>query len=246
MVSLVGEVDEQNDQIARSTGTISGHVDNVHKVLANFERAATQNENKLGGAHSRILELELTASEMFDSLVKAGLSPIDSTMVEMAQSLAAEVAELATGALADGSLTEGKLFDRDYREIPGSNPKRYSTSLVGWADAKWQPVLDRVAGSDSRIMAAACTDVNGHLPTHLSKYSKPSTGDLTHDTQYCRNGRILFDALDQKAKKSEEPYMMAVYRQEGDGLTYRVVRNVYVPLVVYGKRWGDFELAYEI
>ena len=42
VVSLVGEVDEQNDQIARSTGTISGHVDNVHKVLANFERAATQ------------------------------------------------------------------------------------------------------------------------------------------------------------------------------------------------------------
>lgn len=38
--------------------------------------------------------------------------------------------------------------------------------------------------------------------------------------------------------------MMAVYRQEGDGQTYQVVRNVYVPLVINGRRWGDFELAY--
>jgi methyl-accepting chemotaxis protein len=38
--------------------------------------------------------------------------------------------------------------------------------------------------------------------------------------------------------------MMAVYRQEDDGASYVVVRNVYVPLVLGGRRWGDFELAY--
>ena len=40
--------------------------------------------------------------------------------------------------------------------------------------------------------------------------------------------------------------MMAVYRQEGDGLTYQVVRNVYVPMIVAGRRWGDFEIGYVI
>ena len=39
--------------------------------------------------------------------------------------------------------------------------------------------------------------------------------------------------------------MMAVYRQEGDGQTYHVVRNVYVPIYIDGKRWGDFEIAYK-
>ena len=29
-----------------------------------------------------------------------------------------------------------------------------------------------------------------------------------------------------------------------DGKTYEIVRNVYVPLVINGRRWGDFELAY--
>lgn len=38
--------------------------------------------------------------------------------------------------------------------------------------------------------------------------------------------------------------MMAVYRQENDGKSYRVVRNVYVPMFINGRRWGDFEVAY--
>jgi hypothetical protein len=42
------------------------------------------------------------------------------------------------------------------------------------------------------------------------------------------------------------PYMMAVYRQEGDGRNHVVVRNVYIPLIVNGRRWGDFEVAYSL
>ena len=115
-----------------------------------------------------------------------------------------------------------------------------------WADAHWRPVLDRISQSDERIMAAACTDMNGHLPTHLSEFSRPPTGDKAHDTQFCRNGRMILDPIDKKSKASNAPYMMAVYRQEGDGRSYKVVRNVYVPLVIDGRRWGDLELAYSL
>ena len=55
---------------------------------------------------------------------------------------------------------------------------------------------------------------------------------------------MIFDPIDAKSKRSTAPYMMAVYRQEGDGKSYIVVRNVYIPLVINGRRWGDFELAY--
>ena len=88
--------------------------------------------------------------------------------------------------------------------------------------------------------------MNGHLPTHLSRFSRPPTGDRAHDTQFCRNGRKILDPIDRKSKESSAPYMMAVYRQEGDGRSYKVVRNVYVPLVIDGRRWGDLELAYAL
>jgi methyl-accepting chemotaxis protein len=86
--------------------------------------------------------------------------------------------------------------------------------------------------------------MNGFLPTHVSLHSRQPTGDLAHDTKYCRNGRIILEGVDLVSKSSKDDYTMAVYRQEGDGKNYIVVRNVYVPLFINGRRWGDSELAY--
>ncbi|MCP5396816.1 MAG: chemotaxis protein [Sphingomonadaceae bacterium] len=244
VAELVEEVDRQNDQIARATSTISGHVGRVQDVLDSFDEAAIENEDKLGKAHARITELELTASEMFDSIVKAGLSPEDSRMVELAQGHAQRLTEAAEKALSSGQLTMEQLFDSDYRLIDGSNPPRYRTSLTDWADANWRPIIDAMVAQGGDIKMCSPADMSGFLPTHVSDRSRQPKGGLAYDTKYCRNGRILFDPIDRKAKKSNAPYMMAVYRQEGDGKTYEIVRNVYVPLIINGRRWGDSELAY--
>ncbi|MXO73778.1 chemotaxis protein [Altererythrobacter aerius] len=241
---LIVEVDGQNDQITRATATISHHVQAVQTVLESFDRAAIDNEGKLTAAQSRIEDLELTASAMFDEMVKAGLSPADSAMVDKAQSFAREIVARAEEALGQGTLTAASLFDQSYVEIPGSNPPRFRTTLTDWADANWRPVNDRVIAEGGPIKMCSQADMRGFLPTHVTDRSRPPTGDLAHDTKYCRNGRILLWAIDRKAKESTAPYMMAVYRQEGDGQTYEIVRNVYVPLVINGRRWGDFELAY--
>jgi methyl-accepting chemotaxis protein len=244
VIQLVEEVDRQNALIARTSGGIGVHVDGVRKVLGSYDTAALENETMLETAHTRMEQLEMTANLMFDNIVRAGLSPSDSMMVERAQTAAREIAELTEAALEAGQLSEGELFDYDYQEIPGSDPKRFANRLMPWADRVWRPVYDRICGSDPQIMAVACTDMNGHLPTHLSALSRQPTGDRAHDTRYCRNGRMILDPIDRKAKESGAPYMMAVYRQEGDGKSYKVVRNVYVPLTIGGRRWGDVELAY--
>lgn len=244
VAELVEEVDRQNDQIARSTSTISGHVHRVQDVLESFDAAARQNEGQLETAHRRMNDLELTASEMFDAIVKAGLSPKDSEIVQRAQTVAQEIAERAEAGLANGSLTEESLFDQNYQIVAGSNPPLYRTGLSDWADQNWRPVLDRFTAQGAPIRMCSQADMKGFLPTHVTTHSRQPTGELAHDTQFCRNGRILFDDLDQKAKRNTAPYMMAVYRQEGDGKKYLVVRNVYVPLIINGRRWGDFELAY--
>jgi len=243
---LVREVDGQNDQIARSTGTISGHVSRVHTVLGGFEAAAVENESKLTQAQEKMGELEEMASVMFDRVVHAGLAPQDSLMVEKAQAGSAEVTALALAALSDGSLDVSKLFDDKYIEVPGTNPKLYRNRFSDWADANWRPVLDRIKASDPNIIATVCDDRNGFLPTHLSDRSRAPTGDYTHDLQYCRNGRIIFNAIDKRIKNSDQPYSMAVYRYEGDGRQYRVVRLASVPIVINGRRWGDYEISYTV
>jgi methyl-accepting chemotaxis protein len=241
---LVREVDGQNDQIARSTATISSHVSRVHNVLSEFDSAAAENEQKLVQAQERMAELEEMASVMFDRVVHAGLAPQDSLMVEKAQAGSAEVTALALAALADGSLTDAQLFDDNYVEVAGTNPQLYRNKFSDWADANWRPVLDRIKASDPNIIATVCDDRNGFLPTHLSDRSKAPTGEYSHDLQYCRNGRIIFNAIDKRIKNSDAPYSMAVYRYEGDGRQYRVVRLASVPIVINGRRWGDYEISY--
>lgn len=241
---LVEEVDNQNDQITRATGMMTEHVDRVSAVIDSFDRAANENEQKLETAHERIEELEITASEMFDQIVKAGLSPQDSQMVDKAQQYAAEVVATAEKSIESGNLSMDQLFDRDYRLIDGTDPKQFRTSLNDWADANWRPINDRVVSEGGAVLMCSQADMNGFLPTHITDRCRKPTGDLTHDTTYCRNGRIMLYTIDKMAKQQNDAFMMAVYRQEGDGKNYVVVRNVYVPLVINGKRWGDFELAY--
>lgn len=239
---LVEEVDKQNDQIARSTTTISGHVDRVQNVLDSFDKAAVENETKLDRAHRRMEDLEMTANQMFDRIVHAGLSPEDSDVVALAQEKTRVFAEKVEKAIADGVLNSGDVFDTNYVEIAGSNPKRYRNRFMDWAHNHWRDLLDTITDGDQRIMAAACTDKNGYLPTHLSARSQQPTGDYEHDMAYCRNGRIILDGVDKVAKVSDAPYTMAVYHHDTDG----TVRNVYVPLHINGQRWGDFEVAYKL
>lgn len=241
---LVSEVDRQNDQIARSTGTITSHVSAVQQVLTSFDEASVVNEANLTQAGRRVGELEMTACDMFDRIVQADLSPRDSAMVHLADRFSAKVEAITQAALADGSLTQAQLFDTDYREIAGSRPPRFRTGLTDWAHIHWRRILDEVTATDPSILAAVCTDMNGYLPTHLSAKSREPTGDPAHDTPFCRNGRIMLNPITKRAKMSMAPYMMAVYRQENDGHTYRIVRTVFRPLMLAGRRWGDFEIAY--
>src|SRR5690606_37438636 len=124
-------------------------------------------------------------------------------MVQRGQAAANELVELTEAALASGTLDIEALFDRDYREVPGSNPALYRTRLSDWADRNWRAQLDNLTVSDPAIMAAACTDMNGFLPTHLTRYSQAPTGDVAHDTAYCRNGRKILDSIRSEEHTSE-------------------------------------------
>lgn len=244
VAELVEEVDQHNDQIARSITTISCHVDRVQNVLGEFDNATRENEKALFKAFNHIEHLELTASDMFDGIVKAGLSPNDSIMVDIALSFGQKIGQIAESAIAAGVLRMETLFDHNYILRHGTNPPLYRTSLSDWADINWRPVLDSVLHAHAKISICSVADMNGFLPTHLSQCSQMPTGDVTHDTKFCRNGRKILDHIDKKAKNSADPYMMSVYRHENDGKNYEILRGIYVPVHINGFRWGDFELYY--
>lgn len=243
---LVQRVDGQSDDIARNSAINHANSARVRDELTEFARSVRSNEAQLSTTRGRIVEMENLSNHMFNVLVSSGASPEDWEFVTRALDERDRMLTLAQQAITSGELTLEALFDHDYQSILGSKPERFRTGLTDWADKVWRPEIDRINGSDRRIHGCVCSDINGFLPAHSSDKSQVPTGDLLHDTEYCRNGRILMGDTDKVGKASEADFHMCVYRHEGDGTGYKVIRNVFVPMVFAGKRWGDFEIAYNL
>lgn len=250
LTKIVGQVDDRRSEIAENTAAINQGLTESRNVRAAVAHANDQMHDRLQVAHKELSELELCANTMFDKIVHSGMSKDDSAFVELALEKNREVVALTEAAIEAGELTLEDLFDENLILIPGSNPPRYTCRMTSWADQKWRPFFDRTKTLRPEILTVVCTSRHGFLPTHLTEFSRAPTGDLAHDTRYCRNGRIFNDeGIDLIAKASEQDYMMAVYRHtgassQGGNRDSAVVRNVYVPLRINGRRWGDLEIAY--
>lgn len=247
VTEIVGQVGGHNREIAESTSAIHNSLVASQKVRDDVAEANGGMIEAVTSAHRQIEDLEMQANRMFDHIVHSGLAKDDLEYVDLAMENARAIIEVTEAAIANGTLTMEMLFDTDYQQVPGSNPPRYTTKLTKWAEQHWQPIIEAMkARRPNTILSCVPTSREGFLPIHLKEFSRAPTGDLAHDTKYCRNGRILLGGIDDIAKASEQDYMMAVYRHEGDGKTYTTVRNVYVPIRINGRRWGDAEIAYVI
>ena len=239
----VGMVDRQTEGIAHSTSMIQTSVDRVKAGLTDFAGDARDNGQELLSARERLQHLESMSNTMLDTLANSGAEIDDTPFILKAQDAMRAIQAAVERAIAAGEVTEDQVFDRNYKLVEGSNPAQYETGFCEVADKYVRPILDRFKGGDSRIIGSAITDVNGYLPTHLSERSHEPGPDPVWNDAHCRNKRIFMDETTRNAINSNRPALLATYRMElGD--KYIPVKNVFVPLWVNGRRWGNFELAY--
>src|SRR6476469_6045482 len=240
---IVSMVDRQTEGIAHSTSMIQTSVDRVKAGLTDFATDARENGHELQTAQKRLQHLELLSNTMLDTLANSGAEIDDTPFILKAQETCRQIMTAIERAVAEGEVTVEDVFDRDYRIIEGTNPIQYEVRFNAAADQHIRPILDRAEASDTRIIGCAIGDMNGYLPTHLSKRSQPQGPDPIWNDEHCRNKRILIDDTTRMALASERPATLATYRMElGD--KYIPVKNVFVPLWIKGRRWGNFELAY--
>jgi methyl-accepting chemotaxis protein len=241
---IVAMVDRQTDGIAQSATIIQQSVDSVKGGLDSFAADARANGGQLVRAQERLLTLEVLSNSMLDRLASSGVRIDDTLFVERAQQTCAELVRTIEAAIARGEVSEEAVFDTRYVPMPGTNPTQYGTRFCDYADAVVRPVLDRLMAEDARHIGCVMSDINGWLPTHISARSQPQSDDPAWNAQYCRNRRNFIDDATRRAIASDNPAMLVAYRMNlGEG-RYLPVKNVFVPMVVAGRRWGNFELAY--
>ncbi len=239
---IVDMVDRQTEGIAHSTSMIQTSVDRVKAGLTDFAEDARENGGQLLQVERRLTDVEMMANTMLNTLANSGAEIDDTPMILKAQDYMRQIASVIEAAVDRGEVTLADVFDRNYRERPGSNPKQYDTAFCDAADRFVQPILDRIVASDNRVLGTTIGDENGHLPTHLSARSQPQGDDPVWNDAHCRNRRILIDDQTRFAHAQNEPTLMTYLMTRGDESI--AVKNVYVPLFIKGRRWGNLELAY--
>jgi methyl-accepting chemotaxis protein len=240
---IVGMVDRQTEGIAHSTSMIQASVDRVKAGLSDFAADARDNGKELLTAEKRLAHLELLSNTMLDTLANSGAEIDDTPFILKAQETCRQIRTAIEHAIDEGEITVEDVFDQDYQVVEGSNPVQYVVRFNDAADRLVRPILDRTKIADGRIIGSAIGDMNGYLPTHLTERSHPQGPDPVWNDEHCRNKRMLIDDTTRMALASDRPATLATYRMElGD--KYIPVKNVFVPLWVKGRRWGNFELAY--
>jgi methyl-accepting chemotaxis protein len=243
VTEIVSMVDRQTEGIAHSTSLIQTSVDRVKAGLSDFAGDARDNGGQLIKAQKRLSHLEMLSNNMLDTLANSGAEIDDTPMILHAQEAMRAIMQAVEQGIDRGDITLEAVLDRDYVLIEGSNPPQYNNGFADFADAHVRPILDRFKAREPKIIGSAITNLDGYLPTHLSERCHTPGPDPVWNDEHCRNKRIFMDETTGAAIASEKPAMLATYRMElGD--KFIPVKNVYVPLYIKRRRFGNLELAY--
>ena len=139
--------------------------------------------------------------------------------------------------IAEKSLSEQDLFDTNYIEIPGTNPKKFHTRY----DVKIQKYIQKIQDEflrDTDIDFAVLADKNGYVPVHNTKYSQPATGNYQIDLVKSRAKRIFSDnpAIKKALEyKGDETVRLLYHRDTGE--TMWLIGS---PVNLRGRLWGFY------
>lgn len=169
------------------------------------------------------------------------LNAFDQKVKSWAESCRDEVIGQLDLLLTSGRLSVPQLFDTFYIPIPDTSPQKFHTQYDRVTDGVFRPIIDKYLALDKRIVFVVPVDVNGYLPTHNSRYSRPLTGDGDTDTKWNRAKRIFSDRTGLAAAHNKDAYLLQRYSRD----TGEVMSDLSVPVVVQNRHWGAIRIGYK-
>lgn len=153
-----------------------------------------------------------------------------------------KIENVMTNALKEGKISEEELWDRNYIELPNTNPKKYRTKFTDFVKKYIQPVEDSILSENKQLVHAVVMDNNSYVAAHNSIHDKPPTGDYKTDLMHSRSMRIFNDYVAITIAKSTDPILLLPYPRDFGSLVY----NISSPLYVNNKHWGALRIGFKI
>lgn len=168
------------------------------------------------------------------------LTPQDLAIKQIALECRIKIADQLEKLVAHQELTMDQLFDTFYIPIPNTSPQKYHTQYDRYTDIYLQHILDETLYMDDNISFVVAVDLNGYLPTHNLRYSKPLTGDSDVDTRDNRTKRLFNDRTGLAAARNEKEFLIQKYNRD----TGESMADLSIPIYIDNRHWGALRIGY--
>ncbi len=251
LVSTVGGVSDKFAEVDKHVSGIADttqHCDQDRAVMSqailDISQDMGQESHHLASASQRLDSLLSSGEELMSLVVGQGLPTPETPYVQIVRATAELISQRFEKAVADREISLGDLFDDNYQEVPGTNPKQVKTRFTDFTDRVLPEFQEPIIAKDTKILFSAAVDRNGYLPTHNKKYSQPQGNDPVWNTANCRNRRIFNDPTGLASAKNTKPFFLKTYKRDMGGGKLVMCKECSAPIMVQGRHWGGLRLAF--
>jgi methyl-accepting chemotaxis protein len=232
---MVSDFENNNSQLSRIASAIEGlsqtnveidgQVNNIHELSLKVARNL-QESTKFSSDLSQIAENMLENVSQF----RIGYGSMEET-IEVVRLYR----DLSQRKLQEAYSKGVNVFDSNYRPVPNTRPQKLVTVYNDWADGELRPVFDKGVEAVKGCIYFSVSDVNGYVPTHPTRSSKPMTGNYESDLMNSRHQRIMFNNDTEKRRsKNVRPFLLQTYSRD----TGQIINDLSMPIYVDGRHWG--------
>ncbi|MCC8968619.1 methyl-accepting chemotaxis protein, partial [Bradyrhizobium sp. Pear76] len=166
--------------------------------------------------------------------------------IDAATAAAKKIERAFEQAIERREVTHEQMFDSRYRPIVGTDPVQFETAFTALCDRVLPSIQEPVLKLDPRIVLSVAVDTNCYLPTHHMQLFQPQRpGDAAWNAANSRNRRFFKDRAGLTAARTTREFLMQTCDRNMGGGKVVTLREVDVPIVVVGRHWGAFRLAFK-
>jgi methyl-accepting chemotaxis protein len=237
-------VGREIDAIATSAAGNLEACDVTLSELGDLANGVQLSSSNLTQADKRVDGLLNLSETLIEFIAESGVSTADTPIIDLGIQTANRISAEFEAAIDRGDVTDFQLFDERYREIPGTNPKQYTTEYVRFTDRVLPPIQDPLQSTDARIVFCVAWAKGGYLPTHNPNYSQPQGNDPVWNAAHSRNRRIYNDRAVKKVAHNTKRFLLQTYRRNMGGGNFMLIKDLSAPIFVRGRHWGAFRIGF--
>jgi len=224
VVGTISEATGVNRQMNQRIGEVATSARKVHELMSQSAQQVDELRANTEEMQGTLAEFR-TGGTVFDSLVEATRGLQHQTAITLKRHLAKGV----------------DVFDQHYRQIPNSNPPRFSTGYDEIVETELRAVFDKTLSSLDGCVYSLAVDSGGYAPAHNAAFSQAPTGEYDTDLRLCRSKRIFDDPVGRKLASNTKPFLFQSYVRD----TGEVINDLSMPIFIDGRHWGAVRVGFE-